>query len=109
MDEEKVNAFVEEQSRDVLTPPQNASIRRENGAFVITEAVEGRTVDRRATAAALNASLADGQEGAVVTEAVITKKQPDITSEDLASIQDVLGTCTTDFPAAGRPALPMFR
>lgn len=101
VDEEKVNAFVEEQSRDVLTPPQNASIRRENGAFVITEAVEGRTVDTAATAAALNASLADGQEGAVVTEAVITKKQPDITSEDLASIQDVLGTCTTDFSSSG--------
>ena len=32
-------------SQDILTQPQNASIRRENGAFVITEAVSGRAVD----------------------------------------------------------------
>lgn len=33
VDPEKVTAFVDTHSQDILTQPQNASIRRENGAF----------------------------------------------------------------------------
>ena len=32
---------------------------------------------------------------------MITEQEPEITSEELASIQDVLGTCTTDFSSSG--------
>ena len=33
VDPEKVTAFVDTHSQDILTQPQNASIRRENGAL----------------------------------------------------------------------------
>ena len=101
VDPEKVTAFVDNHSQDILTQPQNASIRRENGAFVITEAVSGRAVDTEATVQALNEALARQQEGTVRADAVITEQEPEITSEELASIQDVLGTCTTDFSSSG--------
>lgn len=101
VDPEKITAFVDTHSQDILTQPQNASIRRENGAFVITEAVSGRAVDTEATVQALNEALAGQQEGTVRADAVITEQEPEITSEDLASIQDVLGTCTTDFSSSG--------
>ena len=101
VDPEKVTAFVDTHSQDILTQPQNASIRRENGAFVITEAVSGRAVDTEATVQALNEALARQQEGTVRADAVITEQEPEITSEELASIQDVLGTCTTDFSSSG--------
>ena len=101
VDPEKVTAFVDTHSQDILTQPQNASIRRENGAFVITEAVSGRAVDTEATVQALNEALARQQEGTVRADAVITEQEPEITSSELASIQDVLGTCTTDFSSSG--------
>ncbi len=40
------------------------------------------------------------QEGTVRADAVM-EQEPEITSEELASIQDVLGTCTTDFSSSG--------
>lgn len=101
VDPEKVTAFVDTHSQDILTQPQNASIRRENGAFVITEAVTGRAVDTEATVSALNEALTGQQKGTIQADAVIRDQEPDITSEDLASIQDVLGTCTTDFSSSG--------
>ena len=80
VDPEKVTAFVDTHSQDILTQPQNASIRRENGAFVITEAVSGRAVDTEATVQALNEALARQQEGTVRADAVITEQEPEITS-----------------------------
>lgn len=101
VDAEKVAAFVDAHSREILTQPQNASIHRENGAFVITEAVTGRMVDTKATVSALNTALLEQTDGVVRADAVITDQEPDITSEELASIQDVLGTCTTGFSSSG--------
>lgn len=101
VDPEKVTAFVDTHSQDILTQPQNASIRRENGAFVITEAVSGRAVDTEATVQKLNEALAGQLEGTIRADAVITEQEPEITSGELASIQDVLGTCTTDFSSSG--------
>lgn len=76
--------------------------------FVITEAVSGRAVDTEATVQALNEALARQQEGTVRADAVITEQEPEITSEELASIQDVLGTCTTDFSSSGAAVPPIF-
>lgn len=101
VDPEKVTAFVDTHSQDILTLPQNASIRRKNGAFVITESVSGRAVDTEATVQALNDALAGQQEGTIRADAVITEQEPEITSEELASIRDVLGTCTTGFSSSG--------
>ena len=75
---------------------------------MITEAVSGRAVDTEATVQALNEALARQQEGTVRADAVITEQEPEITSEELASIQDVLGTCTTDFSSSGQPVPPIF-
>ena len=100
-DPDKIRDFVDTHCDGVLAQPQDASIRRENGAFVITEAVSGRAVDTEATVQALNEALARQQEGTVRADAVITEQEPEITSEELASIQDVLGTCTTDFSSSG--------
>ena len=96
-----VAQFVNTQCQDMGTAPQNASIARENGAFVITESIPGKTVDAEATGEALNQALAQGLDEAVRVEAVIMETEPEITTEDLASIQDVLGTATTSFSSSG--------
>lgn len=96
-----VAQFVNTRCQDMGTAPQNASITRENGAFVVTESAPGRAVDAEATCEALNEALAKGLDEAVRVDAVIQETEPEITTEDLASIQDVLGTATTSFSSSG--------
>ena len=102
-DPDKIREFVDTHCDGVLTQPQDASIRRENGAFVITESVLGKVVDADATASALNTAFEGMKDAgdAISVKAVITEKQPAITSDDLKTISDVLGTCTTDFSSSG--------
>ena len=102
-DPDKIREFVDTHCDGVLTQPQDASIRRENGAFVITESVLGKVVDADATASALNTAFEGMKDAgdAISVKAVITEKQPAITSDDLKTISDVLGTCITDFSSSG--------
>lgn len=102
-DPDKIRAFVDTHCDGVLAQPQDASIRRENGAFVITESVLGKVVDADATASALNTAF-EGLKDSICeisVQAVIKEEQPKITSDDLKTIEDVLGTCTTDFSSSG--------
>ncbi len=101
VEEEAIRAFVEEHCQDVVSVGQNASIIRENGAFQITPEVTGIEVDLEATAARLNQALAEGLEQEVRAEAVVKESQPAITAADLETIQDVLGTFSTDFSSSG--------
>lgn len=101
VDSAKVKEFVDNQCQTLTAPPQDASITRENGQFIITESVPGKVVDAAATEAALNAALEGGLEEPVKVTAEVTEQQPAITTESLAAIQDVLGTFTTDFSSSG--------
>ena len=102
-DPDKIRAFVDTHCDGVLAQPQDASIRRENGAFVITESVLGKVVDADATASALDTAFEGLKDsiGEISVQAVIKEEQPKITSDDLKTIEDVLGTCTTDFSSSG--------
>jgi vancomycin resistance protein YoaR len=101
LDEESIKTFVEEKCADVVAEPQNATITRKDGAFVVTPSVIGKAVDIEATKKALNEALAKGLSEPVTANAVVTEKQPDIKTEDLSSIKDVLGTFSTSFSSSG--------
>ena len=101
VDSAKVKNFVDTQCQGITAEPQNASITRENGQFVITDSVPGRVVDVAGTEAALNEALEGGLDQPIEVTAQVTEEQPAITSEALATIQDVLGTYTTDFSSSG--------
>lgn len=101
VDSAKVKAFVDTQCQGITAEPKNASITRENGQFIITDSEPGRVVDAAATETALNEALEGGLEDPVKVTAQITDEQPSITTEDLGTIQDVLGTYTTDFSSSG--------
>lgn len=101
MDEGKVAAFVDAECSSLTAEAQNASITRENGAFVITPSVVGKKVDTDATKQALDQALAGGLEAPIQVKAVIEEAQPEITEETLSTIQDVLGTFSTDFSSSG--------
>ena len=102
-DPDKIRDFVDTHCDGVLAQPQDAFIRIENGAFVITESVLGKVVDADATASALDTAFEGLKDsnGEISVQAVIKEEQPAITSDDLKTIEDVLGTCTTDFSSSG--------
>lgn len=101
VDSAKVKEFVDTQCQVLTAQPQDASIARVDGTFVITDSVSGVAVDAAATEAALNEALAGGLEEPVQLTAQITEQEPAVTTEDLETITDVLGTFTTDFSSSG--------
>lgn len=101
VDEGKVAAFIEAECSSLTAEAQDATIVRENGAFVITPAVIGKKVDVDATKEALDQAIAGGLTEPVQVAAVIEEAQPAITTEQLETIQDVLGTFSTDFSSSG--------
>ncbi len=102
-DPEKISAFVDAECKDAVREASDASITRANGEFVLTPSVVGTTVDLEATGAAIGEafSQAAGASGTVSAAAVVTEKQPEITTEELSSIKDVLGTFSTSFKTSG--------
>lgn len=101
LDNGRLEAFINEKCASAIVQPQNASIVRSNGAFTVTPSVIGKSVDIEATRNALNAALANGLKEPVTATAVVSEEKPAITTEDLASIHDVLGTFSTSFSSSG--------
>ena len=58
-------------------------------------------IDMEATKEALKAALNSAETEEIHVEAAVIEKQPDVTTEELATIQDVLGTFSTDFSSSG--------
>lgn len=96
-----LEAFVREQCKDLPGEPQNATIKRENGEFIITEGSNGVVVDTASTKRMLDEALAAADGADVNVEAAVTVAQPEIMAADLESIGDVLGTFSTSFSSSG--------
>lgn len=101
VDEEKLEAFVKDNCVGLLQEPVDAFLSREGDTFTVTPGVPGKTVDISATAAAVSQALAESGGEMIQVTAVVTEQEPRIKEEDLAGIQDVLGTFTTDFSSSG--------
>ena len=102
LDDGKLQAFVNDNCAPYVREAKDASVSRENGAFVITDEVTGLAVDLEATKAALDEALNQGLSEGVSVEAVVTETQPRIRRADLETISDVLGTFSTNFNAGDR-------
>lgn len=101
MDEEKVAGFVETECSSLTGAPKDAVITRENGKFTITPSEVGKQVDIDATKQALDQAIKEGLNQPVRVVAVVEEAQPARTTEMLSTIQDVLGTFSTDFSSSG--------
>lgn len=77
----------------------DATIKRENGAFVITEGHSGKKIDKTASVQVIeehfNAEWKPGSSEKITLVTVVD--EPDIKTEDLKKIKDVLGTFSTSF------------
>ncbi len=100
LDDEKLNAFIARNAEKVGKSVKNATIKRENGGFVITDSVDGVKVDEVATKNALVEALGAAEEGTVSVKAEVKIDKAQIQKSDLEQIQDVLGTFTTDYSSS---------
>jgi len=101
LDDGSVASFVAEKCAQGVMEPKNAAITRDKGVFVVTPSAIGKTVDVAATKQALDAALANGLKEPVTATAVVVEVNPAITTDDLITIKDVLGTFSTSFSSSG--------
>jgi len=98
---EALMQILNERSGEINRDPANASIRRENGEFIITEAQNGRLVDVAATTEAVKNSIEGEWDRQDLTIAMVIGETPaERTGEQLAGIKDSLGTYTTNFSSS---------
>lgn len=94
--------FVENQCAEYEVKPKNAKLKRVNGEFSIRRGRVGKLVDTEATRTelinAVNSSVIN--DNVINVTAVITEKDPEYTSKDMAKCKDVLGKFSTTFQAS---------
>lgn len=94
--QEMVREFVETKLTELNCEPQDATITRKNGAFVVSDHAAGRQIDVDPTVQAILTAADTGVNPGKSVDAVVAVVEPVYTKEELSLIQDVLGTATTD-------------
>lgn len=106
LDESAINKTITELSESYTEQlPQNAEIHRINGKFVLTESVNGVGVNVPETVKEVTGKIKTWEKGSIEVNADVVETYPKITSDQLAVIKDLLGSCVTSFignDAAGR-------
>ena len=96
IDEEQAKAVLEERMQKVNKGTLDATIKRKNGQFILTDEVTGITVDMEASQKVLAEYFkGDWQNKATVIELVAVADEPKVTRAQLEKIQDTLGKYTT--------------
>ena len=102
IDDAKVEEFIKSATKECDVPAQNATMQRENGAFIYTEHVIGKKVDLAKTKEALDEAIRkvaqdiDVKDVAVV-DAVIEEDIPKYTVDVLKKCDTIIGSFDTDF------------
>lgn len=97
VDDEKTAAVLKKQAVPLADHAQDAAISRTSSGFSIEKEKEGTTVDIEKSIAALEEYLnGSWNHKDLKVELVLKKEEPKVTSADLESIQDELGTFSTD-------------
>lgn len=97
LNQEAAAALLKERAVPLATHAQDAAITRSGSGFEITAEQEGQTVDIEATLSGLQKYLNDSwNHKSFSIDAVVKKEMPSVTAKDLESIQDELGSFSTD-------------
>ncbi len=97
INEKKVRKFVEGEGKRVDVKAKNASLKRVNGKFVVTDATVGRHLEVDETVALIMDGALQGKEaGDVVVQASITEDVPEFTTEQAELCNAKMGTFSTN-------------
>lgn len=95
-------ATIQEKMSELANGAVNATLKRENGKFVISDGEKGVKVDLEGAVTELHTYFNGKWETASgVIELPVTVAEPEITREELEVVQDVLGTFTTNCGTGG--------
>lgn len=98
LDDAKVEELVKDQCTAFDVPAKDATIKRENSEFIITNHVTGRKVVVDETVEKIKSTILTDWDGRDVTmEAVVIDDVPQYTRETLEKIDSVLGSYETSY------------
>ena len=101
-DRNKIKALIEENAEQYNQEAVNASMIKTEEGFVITEGQSGIVVDTVASSDAVYDYLTGDWDGSDCSvDLVIVVEDPAGRAEDLAKVQDILGTFTTSYSTSG--------
>ena len=101
-DKNQIKALIEENADQYNQEAVNASMIKTEEGFVITEGQSGIVVDTVASADAVYDYLTGDWDGSGCSvDLVIVVEEPAGRAEDLAKVQDILGTFTTSYSTSG--------
>lgn len=81
-------------TKKIITEPRNASVKRENGKFVVIKEKTGYTLNMNETFDNFKKAVESGKDKVKLD---VVKKKAKYTSKDMADVKDVLGTYTTEY------------
>ena len=101
VDSKAVEKVIAEKFSKIEGAAVDATIKRENGQFVITDGKSGIKVDVKTSVQNINDHFSKDWKpaGTETIELVTTVDEPNITKEQLQQVKDVLGTFKTSFKA----------
>lgn len=98
VDKERIKQILTEQCSIYNQEAADATLSRQNGAFVVIPGQTGKVVDEELSANQIHDFLTgDWDREKASLELAITVDEPRGTEEELAKVKDVLGTFTTSF------------
>ncbi len=97
MDENKINAFIDNNISILNVEAKDAEITRVNGEFVVAPSVTGWSTNVDATRANIQNVITAGLRRGMTAEAAVELTVPARTTEALSQIQDRLGGFTTEY------------
>ncbi len=102
VDTDTATAFLEAHASELNVEAVDTGLTRENGTFVVVEGQEGIEINVADSVTAIQTYLADsewnGDDVTITLAAEIT--EPEGTAEELAKVQDLLGSYHTDFSSS---------
>lgn len=102
-DEASVRRVIETQCAVFDTPAEDATLKREDGAFTVVGGQNGRTVNVGESAKIVEDFMANSFNGSPASlEMKVDMDYPKGDPEKLSKVKDVLGTFTTKFTSSGK-------
>ena len=93
-DKAKFEKQIKKATKKIIAEPKNASVKRENGKFIVVKEKTGYTLKMDETFANFKKAVEAGKSKVKLD---VVKKKAKYTSKDMADIKDVLGTYTTEY------------
>lgn len=101
-DKSKIRKLIEENADQYDQEAVNASLKKTEDGFEVTEGQTGRVVDRDGTTESVYMYLTGEWEGgACDLDMQVETQEPQNSAEDLEKVKDILGTFTTSYSTSG--------